>query len=364
MLSFFLNPFPALYDSEGDGDEGEESDLFTEDSCVDDDDESEDSAWRCPCRYHARHWSRKMNQHRTHLRHLVQQSLRSTFKTTPSVLLYQCLLAISHDDAYETEEELLADLSEIATTSSDTFVAALDIHIADSNPDEIANLLDSHGYLLRPRDAPTLQDAVLVMAEDPAYRTQSLRIAEKELNDVVLAIRAAVHASFFKIQEKTHLDEFAEICKLRMSSQARRDRIERWVDAIVTPGTITMHPMAFAAMMMGFPIGHGADGDDADPAGYLDMDGDPDLEDLREEFRPKLKERFEGWTPTTSTMKGGSNILNRVYYKVVELMPFFKAPDFVEEMLSRYVQLFLRPLAHSDGHLHQSRRSPVQNARW
>ena len=77
---------------------------------------------------------------------------------------------------------------------------------------------------------------------------------------------------------------------MRQVTPGRQDRIERWVDAVSTPGLNNPNPMAFAAMVMGLPITPTMEGLDEMELSYLEMDpSDPDLEDLREEFRPRLK---------------------------------------------------------------------------
>ena len=95
--------------------------------------------------------------------------------------------------------------------------------------------------------------------------------------------------------------------------------------------------MAFAAFMVGLPIAPGLDdADDADPLGYLDQ-ADPDLDDLREEFKPRMKERFEGWSEVAMIMRGGNVTLGKVYMQIVALMPFFRVSDAVDEMIARCV---------------------------
>jgi hypothetical protein len=102
--------------------------------------------------------------------------------------------------------------------------------------------------------------------------------------------------------------------------------------------------------MMGLPVFPGAlapddsDEEDAgasDPFGYLDsLDSnsvDPELEDLRDEFRPRIKERFDGWVEVGSVMPGGAGVLLRAFIKILALMPFFRAGDVVDEIISRYV---------------------------
>jgi len=59
------------------------------------------------------------------------------------------------------------------------------------------------------------------------------------------------------------------------------------------------------------------------------------LEDLRDEFRPRIKERFDGWVEVGSVMPGGAGVLLRVYIKILGLMPFFRAGDVVDEIISR-----------------------------
>jgi len=122
-----------------------------------------------------------------------------------------------------------------------------------------------------------------------------------------------------------------------VGSAVRHDRIERWVDAVVTPNSQPTNPMNFAALLMGLPLPAGLDdGDDGDPFGYLDIDqNDPDLEDLREEFRPPLKERFDGWNDTALLIHGGPALLLDIYAKLMDLMPFLRATDAIDEMISR-----------------------------
>ena len=190
-----------------------------------------------------------------------------------------------------------------------------------------------------------LQNAAVALNEDlgAGLRVQSLEILEKEMKDTIRCIRAALLPLFALLSSPstttttttttsssetptptptptiTHETELAQIVKLRVGSAQRQDRIERWVDSISTPGSqqnVIPHPMAFAAFMIGLPIGPGslADGDDdfdADPFGYLEQADDPDLDDLREEYRPRMKERLEGWVEAASVLRGGGMVLGR-----------------------------------------------------
>ncbi|KAJ7499704.1 hypothetical protein FB451DRAFT_1206240 [Mycena latifolia] len=313
--------------------EVDEGDDFEDELCLEGESSDEES-WRCQCRLHASHWSENINDQRIALRDLVHQHLVALFELTPSHQIYTSILAISPDPE-ETESELLDTLSQIAGTSADTLVAALDIHGTEGDPADLMALLDEHSYLLRPRDSHVLQAAVGVLAEASEFHARALQLAERELLDTAAAVRSAVRMAFCRVEHKTSTQALSEILKLRGDNVHRRQRIDAWVDSIITPGTTAPHPIAFAAMMMGFPLAVGMD-DDMDILGYLDTDRpDPDLEDLREEFRPNLRERFDAWVSAVMSMKGGNTLLGKLYFKIVEEMPYFKMNDVADEMLSR-----------------------------
>lgn len=316
-------------------DEDEEEFYSDEESDTGSDDEQ--GGFICSCNFHGQHWSQSVNIQRFTLRQLVQNQLITRFELMPSLILHRSLLSIAMDpDAIELQMQKI--LSLVATSSSDTFAAALNIYSMMGNVIQISALLDSHHHLLRPRDALVLQNAVTTLSEHPFYQVQSLKILENELMDIIRCLRASILPLFCNIDIEANKQEITQIAKLRQGSAQRQDRVERWVDAVITPGTNAPHPMAFAAFMMGLPIAPGMDdADDADPLGYLDQ-ADPDLEDLREEFKPKLRERFDGWTEVALVMKGGAAMLIKVYSQVVTLMPFLRLGDVVEELISRYAE--------------------------
>jgi len=92
-----------------------------------------------------------------------------------------------------------------------------------------------------------------------------------------------------------------------------------------------------AAMMMGLPIIPGMDeGEDNDILNYVDLDqNDPDMDDLREDYQPNLRQRFDGWVQLAQNMNGGPVLLAKLYLKAVELMPWLCGFDAVIEMISR-----------------------------
>ncbi|KAI0751841.1 hypothetical protein C8Q80DRAFT_1159709 [Daedaleopsis nitida] len=284
---------------------------------------------------HAKHWSPRISAQMIHFRTHVHNAMTSVFKITPSLRLYSALLAHSTDPE-GTSAELLSFLNRMATSCPEVFSAALDIHSLENNTVAIANLLSTHSHLIRPRDAPIYQSAITTLSGDPSHLLRSQEVIEKELLDTAAAVRSALVAPFSLLETAENRAEIEHILKLRPSAAGRQDRIERWVDAISTPGSNNPNPVALAAMVMGIVM-PALDGmEDADPLNYLDLDpNDPDMEDLRDEFRPRLKQRFEGWTTTANVVRGGPSILVKVYKELTKTMPYLRMSDVVEEMLGR-----------------------------
>jgi hypothetical protein len=100
------------------------------------------------------------------------------------------------------------------------------------------------------------------------------------------------------------------------------------------------HPMALAAFMMGLPVALTPDdsdeGDaDASDLGYLDSNRSsvhPELEDSREEFRSEDQKRG---------LMG--SVMPGAFQRILGLMPFFRAGDVVDEIISRYAPPRLLP---------------------
>ncbi|OCH93273.1 hypothetical protein OBBRIDRAFT_339305 [Obba rivulosa] len=307
----------------------DEDDYFTED-------DDHDSFFDDPEEpYYGNHWSHRISTQMWPLRKLIQTAMVNVFKKMPSLRLWNALYTASSDPAL-VEGQLREHLQAVGTSCADSFAAMLDIYAFEGLKDDIVSLLDSHMHLLRPRDAPSLQVAVTTIAEDQTHHARAVQIIEKELLDSARAIRAAVFSSFSQLDDSGNKGELTEILKLRSHANGRQERIEHWVDSISTPSTAAANPMAFAAMMFGFPLPGLDPGEDADPLGYLDMDpNDPDLEDLREEFRPQLKQRFEVWSDTATATRGTHTIVNKVYRELMDTMPFLRASDVVDEMIAR-----------------------------
>ena len=324
----------SVDDSEGSFDEDslpvvddDEDDNFIDE----DEDDDEDMPQRC------KHWSSRMNFQVKELRRLIQDALLDVFQQRPSQDLFFCLSTLS-DNPEGVELGLLKILEDIAGASSDTFATALEIYSLKHKPLEILKLLDTSSHLLRPRDFEALKSAARVLASD-GHSQRALHILESELLETARTIRQSLLLSYSQLDVAENKDEIVSITKTRSGAVGRRERVEAWVDAITTPGAEQPNPFMFAAMMMGMPAMPGMSQDD-DQYTYLDIDPtDPDLEELRSEFRPALKKRFEGWADLGHTIKGGAPVLLKVYKDLIDMMPFLRATDATEEMIARYASL-------------------------
>lgn len=287
-------------------------------------------------RVHASHWTSLINDQRLQLHQIVEARLHSIFEISPSLRLFMTILSISRNMP-ETHQWLFSTISQTATSTPETFVASLEIFSAESEVSRIVALLDSHSHLLRPRDAQCLQLATVCISESPKYHARAIPVIIRELADSIRQIHAAVRSAFSHINEAKHEHELTEILKLR-AGRVRRARMEAWVEAVSSPPPPMVHPMAVAAaMIMGLPMPPpGALGDDPELIASLDLGSsyDRDLEDLRDEFRPRLSERFDGWCKVAHNTKGGSALLADAHARVVKLMPFLRAPDVVHEMMA------------------------------
>ncbi|CAK5276280.1 unnamed protein product, partial [Mycena citricolor] len=241
-------------DDDNDGGEGE-------------DDEPSRGSWRCRCKYHANHWNKHANDQRNELRDLVTEHLQNLFELAPSLKLFTSIVAISPDREL-TEMDLFDTISNIAGASADALVAALEIHGSQGQAADLMSLLEEHAHLLRPRDASVYQAAVAVLSEFHGYHEQALELAEKELLDAAAGVRMGIKTAFSQIDDPTSVAALSEILKLRPDHLTRSQRVETWVEKALTPGSQPANPMAFAAMVMGFPFAGSFDeSDDAEVLG-------------------------------------------------------------------------------------------------
>lgn len=322
-------------DEDGDGDEDEDEDYDEEDDGYSDEYGSDDADARCTCKLHARYWTEQINKERISLRECVERRLFAVFKQAPSLRIFLSLISINLES--ELIDELLEVLKDIAGDSPENLVAALDIYIYDADFEQIVNLLETYIHLLRPRDMATLQCAVALLT-DTSHQQLALSIFEAELEDSFQAIYVAVCACFAHIEEDDNKAELTAILKVKAGSPGRKSRIESWVGRVISSSNASMGPMAFAAMMMGLPVLPGSEeGDDSDILNYIDLDGnDADFDDLRDEFRPDLKSRFDSWVQLGQNgITGGKALLMKLYAKVIELMPYLRSQDVVNEMVAR-----------------------------
>ncbi|KAL5512179.1 hypothetical protein ACEPAG_3464 [Sanghuangporus baumii] len=275
--------------------------------------------------FYADHWNYRLVKQVPRFRQFIEERMIEIFKTAPSILLYTIIVNLSED--ISVLDHLHEILSWLAPTSTSSLATALGIYCNEGKFDQIASLLESHAFLLRPRESYAVHESVreLMTSDKPAHWELALRIAEKELLDTIETIRYSLLGPFASLDKKEARDELRRIIHLSHGTTERQARVKRWVGAVSTPGMGAANPMAVAAMMMGMPIpvpipippqddaggGAGLNAAAAMAAaaasvafgnnGMMDLDPhDPDFSGLREEQKPDLKGRFEDWVETVN----------------------------------------------------------------
>ncbi|KAL5508679.1 hypothetical protein ACEPAH_6300 [Sanghuangporus vaninii] len=367
----------------------------------------EDSNWGSQCSsedhnrddmFYADHWNYRIVKQVPRFRQLIEERMIDIFKAAPSILLYTIIVNLSGN--ISVLDHLHEILSWLAPTSTSSLATALGIYCIESKPDQVASLLETHAFLLRPRESYAIHESVrlLTTSYKPVHQELALRIAEKELLETIETIRHSLLGPFARLDSSESRSELRQLTRLSHGTTERQERVERWVDAVSTPGMGAANPMAVAAMMMGMPIpvpmpippqgdaGGGA-GFNAAAAmaaaaaaatvafgdaenGMMDLDPhDPDFSELREEQKPDLKDRFEEWVETVKYFgylraavvirdnknegeggKGleeyagevviresvkGDELLMNVFKSMHDSMPWVLATDVVNEMIAK-----------------------------
>jgi hypothetical protein len=323
-------------------DEDDEDEFLTEDE---DDDSYSWQDYPSPFHFHAGHWPKSTSFAINDIRDLVQQSLVSYFETAPSPEMYRTIKSIS-TDAATIRRSLLEAAESNALWSSNNFAAALDIFASEDSTEIVWKLLSRGAHLLRPCDAPEYQNAVVCLSTKSAFKPRALTMCQDQLLSILREFRASLCLSFSRLYDSARVAELEAL--LKQKSASRTNNIESWVGAVLTPGPSHPHPMAFAAMMMGLPVPVPVAGGElggVDEFNMLDLekDKDPDLDDLREEFRPQFKERIQGWLGATLAIGKQDKVFRAVFEELLTMMPFLRDSDIVEEMVNRYVALFAFP---------------------
>ncbi len=296
--------------------------------------------------FHANHWPKSVDFAIDDVRDLVQQSLVSYFDITPSLEMYRAVNSIS-TDVTTVRRSLLEAAESNALWSSDNFAAALSIFAFEDSAEAIWKLHSRGAHLLRSCDAPEYQHAVVALATKSALKPHSLTICQDQLLTIAREFRASLCLSFSRLYDSARVTELEALLKQR--SVSRTSNIESWVTAVSTPGPNHPHPMAFAAAMMGLPIPVPVAGGElgVDDLNMFDLEKnkDPDLDDLREEFRPQFKDRFQGWLGATLAIGKQDKVFRAVFEELLTMMPFLRDSDIVDDMTSRYVALVFSRIA-------------------
>jgi hypothetical protein len=301
----------------------------------DDDDEDGSQDYRSLSPFHADHWPKSANFPVDDVRDLVQQCLVSYFHISPSLGLYTSIKNISTDEP-AARRSLLETAESNALWSSDNLAAALSIFADEDSVDVIWKLHTRGAHLLRPRDALDYQTAVVALGNKPGFRSRAMKICQDQLLAIARELRAELCLPFSRLYDSARMSELETLFKQNPIS--RRANVESWVNAIETPTPNLAHPnpIAFAAMMIGIPVPVGELGGVEEYNGLdLGKERDPDLEDLRDEFRPQFKNRFQGWLGATLTIGKPDQVFRSVYTELLTMMPFLRDSDIIDEMLNR-----------------------------
>jgi hypothetical protein len=269
--------------------------------------------------------------------------LARTITRIPSPELYGSLLQVE-DLSNPLHEEVGDSLCKMAATGADAMVTMLFIYCHQSKPNAVVKLICDSGHLLRPRDAHALQGAALFLLNYPPHLPFVINLIQKELFATVVAAQLALRDSFLRLSEEGNQIELQRLIRLDPAAADREGRIERWVDRIRSPDQgVGLNPMnAFAAAIIGLPMDDDTEAQIEDDRVALDFptrdyDDDPEMQALREHYRPKLKARFECWVEVAKEIppKAAATIFSKTYLTVAQRLPFVRAHDIVQEMASR-----------------------------
>ncbi|KAF8573983.1 hypothetical protein K439DRAFT_1665615 [Ramaria rubella] len=295
--------------------------------------ESDDDSDEIHCASHAIHWPQAHLDQLPTLRRLISICLFDAFKASPSLSLYTSIIALS--PALLTP--LLTHLGKAAKHSPATAAAALEIHTLNGDASAIIEVLNTARALFRPRDAPSMQSAVHLLSHTQ-HIGKALKVVSRELRDCVQTMHSLIiNAAYGNVEEVENKERLEEVMRMRFGTAQRQEAVEHWVDSVATASGAG-NPLTFAAFLMGFPPGfEPEDTDEPDPFLFSGVkEGHPDYEDLREEWRPPLNERFQGWVVQAEALgREGEGLLGQIAKLINERMPYARGSDIMDEMISR-----------------------------
>ncbi|KAF8518518.1 hypothetical protein BU17DRAFT_90843 [Hysterangium stoloniferum] len=286
------------------------------------------------CPSHAVHWPDSLVEHLPALRTHISTALLEAFQLTPSLSLYNTITSLSP----LAIPLLVLHLKQEARHDPAAAATALEIYAANGDCDAIASTLEVARPILRNRDGVAVRVAVHALASHAKHIGLALHIIERELRDCLEALHAMIINHVFGDIEKAESQILlTEATLLDMESQARKDAIDHWADTII-PNPWDDSPMSVTEFLMGFPhVFSPSSAQDPDPFFFGEVREDhPDYEDLRDEWRPRLKERFDDWVSLAASLKSfGLSILRRIEDTINERMPYLAYRDVAEEMIGR-----------------------------
>lgn len=338
------------------------------------------------------HWPRsKLKYHRRLRRHVIDH-LIGTFKIVPCVDLYRTIIDLDLGRSEETKQILFKHLEKCETSTSAALGAALEIYSLEGKRDRLVDLIRRHIYLLNPKDAAHLMTAVRYLATIPLHMKLAHKTIETEVYIIARCVHHALLGAFPRLEDPVNRAAIRDLVRLPADSVTRQERVESWVNAVMMSNDLSMpefndptlggddggndQPNLLAETFAGFAMGFGAGfldpvdgggGFNADNGAFMVGDGmaggnadggemlglfgmgmggglginmadmSMNAQLLEEWQRPNMKDRFEQWTQLAREVPQGLLVLDKVYRRMIDLMPYLHATDLVNEMVTRSV---------------------------
>lgn len=146
----------------------------------------------------------------------------------------------------------MAHLRTAVMHSGTAAATALDIHTLNGDTGAVLAVLTAAQSVLRPRDAGAMQSAVRMLARTSSQVPAALAIVARELRDCVEAMRGHVASAsaFGGVDREETREQLSEVLRSRLNSHQRQERVERWVDAVVTIVPPAGNPLTYALIRL------------------------------------------------------------------------------------------------------------------
>ncbi|KAI5895973.1 uncharacterized protein SCHCODRAFT_01170220 [Schizophyllum commune H4-8] len=258
---------------------------------------------------------------------ILSSHLTESLGVQPSVELYHAAISTCHN-AIDMKLKLQSIIRGIEITSRDILLAVLSIYIDTDHPRLIVELLRIHRHFLRVNDFAHLQAAASALARHESFLADALTLVSQGLKRAVTSVNMMVLGTFAHFSDPAQQAILSSVFQLRPGTQTRQCRIRQWVAAACSPGNHVQHP-GISAVVTNLPSGPSAGDTTTMDAMDLINPGIGHLVDIA----PYLGDCLAGWVTLASAIRGGEQILQATYGRILKEMEFFKAPDVVDAMI-------------------------------